>query len=328
MIEKDFVTEGLKRTRIDEYLESELERAGYGGMEIQITPLGTMVVVYAERPGMVIGRGGKTVRSITQSLKTSYGLENPQVEVKEVEIPELNPKIMAHKIAAMLQRGMHFRRVAYTALRRIMGAGAQGVEVTISGKIRGSRSAVAKFSDGYIKKCGEPATRFVRQGFATVQLKPGVLGINVRIMPPDVVLPDKVDILKIEVEKPVVEEDIVEVAAEPEKVETVESVVEDIVEEAAEEAADADILEEIVEEAEETSEEPEEVEAEPETTEEAPVEESEEPESEEPESEEPESEKTEETPVEKDTKPKKADEAEVQETPEPEETAEKADKSE
>jgi small subunit ribosomal protein S3 len=329
MIEKDFVTEGLKRTRIDEYLESELERAGYGGMEIQITPLGTMVVVYAERPGMVIGRGGKTVRSITQSLKTSYGLENPQVEVKEVEIPELNPKIMAHKIAAMLQRGMHFRRVAYTALRRIMGAGAQGVEVTISGKIRGSRSAVAKFSDGYIKKCGEPATRFVRQGFATVQLKPGVLGINVRIMPPDVVLPDKVDILKIEVEKPVVEEDIVEEASAPEKVETVESVVDDIVEE----AADADILEEIVEEAEEASEEPievveeaskepEDVEAEPETTEEAPVKESEEPEKEEAESE-----KTEEALVEKESKPKKAEEAEVQETPEPEETAEKADKS-
>jgi small subunit ribosomal protein S3 len=340
MIEKDFVTEGLKRTRIDEYLENELERAGYGGMEIQVTPLGTMVVVYAERPGMVIGRGGKTVRSITQSLKTSYGLENPQVEVKEVEIPELNPKIMAHKIAAMLQRGMHFRRVAYTALRRIMGAGAQGVEVTISGKIRGSRSAVAKFSDGYIKKCGEPATRFVRQGFATVQLKPGVLGINVRIMPPDVVLPDKVDILKIEIEKPVVEEDILEVASAPEKVETVESVVEDIVEEAVEETADVDILEEIIEEVEETSEEPEEVveeasekvveevseepedvETEPETTEETPVEESEEPENEEAESE-----KTEEAPVEKDSKPKKVDEAEVQETPEPEETAEKADK--
>lgn len=196
MIEKDFVTEGLKRTRIDEYLEKELERAGYGGMEIQVTPLGTMVVVYAERPGMVIGRGGKTVRNITHNLKNNYELENPQVEVKEVDVPELNPKIMAHKIAAMLQRGMHFRRVAYTALRRIMGAGAQGVEVTISGKIRGSRSACAKFVDGYIKKCGEPFTRFVREGFATVQLKPGVLGIYVRIMPPGTILPDKVDILK------------------------------------------------------------------------------------------------------------------------------------
>ena len=323
MIEKDFVTEGLKRTRIDEYLENELERAGYGGMEIQVTPLGTMVVVYAERPGMVIGRGGKTVRSITQNLKTGYGLENPQVEVKEVEIPELNPKIMAHKIAAMLQRGMHFRRVAYTALRRIMGAGAQGVEVTISGKIRGSRSACAKFSDGYIKKCGEPATRFVRQGFATVQLKPGVLGINVRIMPPDVVLPDKVDILKIEVEESVVE-DVVEVEATPDKVESVESVVEDIVEEAAEEAAEADILEEVVEEAEETSEEPEEVEAEAKTTEEESVEEK----SEEPKKEEAEPETTENTPVEEEESKPKADEAEVQEAPEPEETAEKADKSE
>ncbi len=337
MIEKDFVTEGLKRTRIDEYLENELERAGYGGMEIQVTPLGTMVVVYAERPGMVIGRGGKTVRSITQNLKTGYGLENPQVEVKEVDIPELNPKIMAHKIAAMLQRGMHFRRVAYTALRRIMGAGAQGVEVTISGKIRGSRSACAKFSDGYIKKCGEPSIRFVRHGFATVQLKPGVLGINVRIMPPDVVLPDKVDILQIEIEEPVVEE-TVEVEATPDKMETVESVVEEIVEEAAEEAAEVDIIEEIVEEAEEVSEEPEAIEEAPveeaseepeaETTEEAPVEEA----SEEPEEEEAEAETTEEAPVEEEseeeTKPEDADESEAQEAPKPEETAEKADKSE
>ena len=148
MIEKDFVTEGLRRTRIDEYLEKELERAGYGGMEIQVTPLGTMVVVYAERPGMVIGRGGKTVRAITQNLKTKFDLDNPQVEVKEVSVPELNARIMASKIANMLQRGMHFRRVAYSTIRKIMGAGAQGVEITISGKIRGSRSAVAKFTEG------------------------------------------------------------------------------------------------------------------------------------------------------------------------------------
>lgn len=306
MIEKDFVTEGLKRTRIDEYLENELERAGYGGMEIQVTPLGTMVVVYAERPGMVIGRGGKTVRSITQNLKTGYGLENPQVEVKEVDVPELNPKIMAHKIAAMLQRGMHFRRVAYTALRRIMGAGAQGVEVTISGKIRGSRSACAKFSDGYIKKCGEPSIRFVRHGFATVQLKPGVLGINVRIMPPDVVLPDKVDILQIEVEETVTEN--VEVEAAPEKPETVESVVDEIVEEAQEEATD--IIEEIVEDVEEA------VEEITEAIEEATEESEEKPEEEE-------------APAKEDSKDEEpSDESAAEEAQETEENADKADKSE
>ncbi|WP_407375453.1 30S ribosomal protein S3 [Methanobrevibacter sp.] len=241
MIEKDFVQEGLRRTRIDEYLEKELERAGYGGMEVQITPLGTMVIVYAERPGMVIGRGGKNVRTITNVLKNEFGLDNPQIEVKEVEVPELNPKIMAYKISNMLQRGMHFRRVAYSTIRRIMGAGAQGVEVTISGKIRGSRSAVAKFVEGYIKKCGEPSIRFVEEGFATAELKPGVLGIYVRIMPPDTVLPDSVEILP---PKVTIEQDGEIVEEEEIDVETEEIIEEEIIEE----VEDLDELEEVVEE--------------------------------------------------------------------------------
>ena len=205
MIEKDFVQEGLRRTRIDEYLEKELERAGYGGMEVQITPLGTMVIVYAERPGMVIGRGGKNVRTITNTLKTEFGLDNPQIEVKEVEVPELNPKIMAYKISNMLQRGMHFRRV-----------------------------------EGYIKKCGEPSIRLVEEGFATAELKPGVLGIYVRIMPPETVLPDSVEILP---PKVIIEEDG-EVIEEEIDVETEEIIEEEIIEE----VEDLEELEEVVEE--------------------------------------------------------------------------------
>ena len=314
MIEKDFVTEGLKRTRIDEYLENELERAGYGGMEIQITPLGTMVVVYAERPGMVIGRGGKTVRNITQNLKNNYGLENPQVEVKEVDVPELNPKIMAHKIAAMLQRGMHFRRVAYTALRRIMGAGAQGVEVTISGKIRGARSATAKFNDGYLKKCGEPSTRFVKEGFATVQLKPGVLGIYVRIMPPGMVLPDKVDILKVAVEE---EADTLVETVETEEVKEAEA------EEAEPSAISEEIEEETSEEAAEEIEEPSE-----EETQEEPEETSEE--TEEPVEEETSEESEETTEEDKETQeePEKSEETAEEAEEEPEETQEEPEKPE
>lgn len=152
MIEKEFIAESLKRAEIDEFLEKELERAGYGGMDIQLTPLGTMITIYAERPGLVIGRGGRTVRRLTNILRKRFGLDNPQIEVKEVEVPELNPKIMAHRIASMLERGMHFRRVAYGTLRRIMAAGAQGAEITISGKIRGARATSVKFTEGHIKK--------------------------------------------------------------------------------------------------------------------------------------------------------------------------------
>jgi small subunit ribosomal protein S3 len=145
---------------------------------------------------------------------------------------------------------MHFRRVAYSTIRRIMGAGAQGVEVTISGKIRGSRSAVAKFTEGYIKKCGEPATRFVEEGFATAPLKPGVLGIVVRIMPPEAVLPDKVDILA----------PIAEPAEEIVEEEVAEEVVEEEAEEIVEAEEDLESLEEI-EEIEEVEEDLEELEA-------------------------------------------------------------------
>ena len=243
MIEKDFVKEGLRRTRIDEYLESKLERAGYGGMDIQVTPVGTMVIVYAEKPGMVIGRGGKTVRSITKTLQNNFDLENPQVEVKEVKVPELNPRIMAHKCVSMLQRGMQFRRVAYANIRRIMNAGAQGVEITISGKIRGSRSACAKFHDGYIKKCGEPSTKHVKEGFATVTLKPGVLGIYVRIMPPEVILPDNVEISEPEAVDVLAEE--APVADEVQETGIQEEITgEDILEELSEEAEIEEITEE------------------------------------------------------------------------------------
>ena len=208
-------------------------------MDVQITPLGTMVVVYAERPGMVIGRGGKNVRTITNTLKTQFGLDNPQIDVKEVDVPELNPKIMAYKISNMLQRGMQFRRVAYSTIRRIMGAGAQGVEITISGKIRGSRSAVAKFVEGYIKKCGEPSIRLVEEGFATAELKPGVLGIYVRIMPPETVLPDSVEILP---PKMIIKKDD-EVIEEEFDVDNEEIIEEEIIEE----IEDLDELEEVVE---------------------------------------------------------------------------------
>jgi small subunit ribosomal protein S3 len=243
MIEKDFVKEGLKRTRIDEYLETKLERAGYGGMDIQVAPAGTTVLVYAEKPGMVIGRGGKTVRSITKTLKNDFDLENPQVEVKEVEVAELNPRIMANKISSMLERGMHFRRVAYSIIRRIMGAGAQGVEVTISGKIRGSRSACAKFNEGYIKKCGEPSTKHVKEGFSTAQLKPGVLGVYVRIMPPEVILPDYIEIAE-PVESDVKKAD--NAAEEAQESEIVEEITgEDILDEISEEVETEEITEEV-----------------------------------------------------------------------------------
>lgn len=191
-VERKFVSDNIRKTRVKEFLKKELEKAGCGEIDVQRTPLGTRVILKAQRPGLVIGRKGASIRKLTNILKTEHDLDNPQIEVDELEVPELNAQVMAESIASALERGVHFRRAAYTTLRRIMEAGARGAEIQISGKLTGERSKTVKFLDGYLKHCGEPALRFVRKGFAKASPKPGILGVKVKIMPPGVTLPDEI----------------------------------------------------------------------------------------------------------------------------------------
>ncbi|MBS7635604.1 30S ribosomal protein S3 [Candidatus Bathyarchaeota archaeon] len=193
---KHIVDENIKRAEIDEFLWKEFERAGYGGVDITKTPLGTNVVVYAMRPGLIIGRGGETIKNLAKVLEEKFSLPNPQISVAEIEIPELNPYVMASRVAAALRRGVHFRRAAFWALNQIMGAGALGVEIIISGKLRTERARAEKFRDGYIPKSGDPAMKYVRKAVAHVQLKPGIFGVQVLIVSSDARFPDEVKILE------------------------------------------------------------------------------------------------------------------------------------
>ncbi len=220
---KHFVSESTKKTGVDEFLSREFERAGYGGVDITKTPLGTNIVIYSTRPGIIIGRGGETIRSLARTLEESFQLPNPQISVAEIEIPELNAGVMASRITAALKRGVHFRRAGFWALQQIMEAGALGAEIIVGGKMRTERARREKFRDGYVPKSGDPSVRHVRRAVAHVQLKPGIFGVKVSIMPPDAELPDHIRILEVETPSP---ETIVE-ATEPEKPQAEEPEVEE-----------------------------------------------------------------------------------------------------
>jgi small subunit ribosomal protein S3 len=193
---KHFVTESLKKTEIDEFLEKKLEKAGYGGVTISKTPLGTHMVIYAMRPGLVIGRGGDTIKELASILEEKFKVSNPQISVSEIEIPELNAYVVASRVAAALQRGIHFRRAGFWALNQVMDAGALGAEIVISGKLRTERARFEKFRAGYLARCGEPSLKYMRKAEVHVQLKPGIFGVRVKIMPPDAVFPDKIQIIE------------------------------------------------------------------------------------------------------------------------------------
>jgi small subunit ribosomal protein S3 len=156
--------------------------------------MGTRVTLITERPGLVIGRRGEAIKSLTRAIEEDFNFNNPQIEVQEVENPNLNAQIMSEKLANALERGWHFRRAGHSTVRRIMESGARGCQVIISGKLTGQRHRTEKFKDGHIKYCGQAKLDWMAQGFATAKMKPGVIGITVQIMHPNAKLPDEIEI--------------------------------------------------------------------------------------------------------------------------------------
>ncbi|MHA3962664.1 MAG: 30S ribosomal protein S3 [Candidatus Thorarchaeota archaeon SMTZ1-45] len=238
---KYFIEQNSRRLAIDEFLSNELNAAGYGGVEIRKMPMKSEVVIHASRPGVVIGRRGAKIRELTYILENEFGIENVQLEVSEIENPWLDAAVMASRLARQLERGVRFRRMAYWILRRVMRAGALGCEIIVKGKLSSRRARYQKFKQGNIAKTGEPADAFVDHANDMAVLKPGVIGITVRIMKPESKVPG---VIHIKPPKPKKKEEI-ELLKKPEEEELVEQV--EVVEEALEGITDIDELRELEE---------------------------------------------------------------------------------
>jgi small subunit ribosomal protein S3 len=193
-LERKFIQEGVRRVLLKDYLIKESQRAGFGGLDISRTPMGTRVTLICERPGIIIGRRGELIKQLTQTLADRFQVDNPQIEVQEERQPNLNAQLMAEKLAATLERGWHFRRAGHSTVRRIMESGARGCQVVLSGKLTGERHRTERFKAGMIKYCGEASLFQMDRGFAQAKLKPGVIGVSVWIMHPDARMPDEIRI--------------------------------------------------------------------------------------------------------------------------------------
>lgn len=204
MIEREFIRQKAKYLKIKEYVEKSISKnAGAGKILIEKTPMGEKILIRAVRPGLIIGRGGKSIANLTEVLKTKFKLENPQIEVQEVINPSLNAAIVAKKIAADLERfgPSRFKAIGYRALQNILNSGAIGAEIRISGRgIPGQKARSWRFFGGYMKKCGDVAISGVDSAQSRADLRSGTVGIKVSIMPLDIELPDKVTLKEIPTE--------------------------------------------------------------------------------------------------------------------------------
>lgn len=191
-VERKFIEDSIARFNIAKFLAEELDRAGFSKVEIQRTPMVTRIAVDVTKPGKVIGKKGKSIRDLTETIHTKFGVENPHISITEVTNADLEPRLMAKSVVRQIEMGKNLRRILHFSLKRIIDAGALGAEIVASGKIvaKGGRAKTMRVVAGYIPKAGEP-TRLVREAHVTAYPKSGAIGVLVRIVPPGTVFPDK-----------------------------------------------------------------------------------------------------------------------------------------
>ena len=187
---KNVIKDNYNMMLLKDYLRSKIKDAGFSNVEVSKTPTGTRVVLHVTRPGIVIGRKGTGIKGLTEKLETEYGLKNPQIAVEEITKPELSPEVMCNRMASHLERGTAFRRATMWTIQQIMEGGAMGVEITISGKLRGDGSAFEKHRQGILPRAGHHADLIVSEDIAHVETAMGLIGVRIRIAKKEKLIPE------------------------------------------------------------------------------------------------------------------------------------------
>jgi len=187
---KNVIKDNYNMMLLKDYLREKIKDAGFENVEVSKTPTGTRVVLHVTRPGIVIGRKGTGIKELTEKLETDFGLKNPQIAVEEITKPELSPEVMCNRMASHLERGTAFRRATMWTIQQIMEGGAMGTEITISGKLRGDRSAFEKHSQGILPRAGHHADVIVSEDIAHVETPMGLIGVRIRIAKKERLIPE------------------------------------------------------------------------------------------------------------------------------------------
>ncbi len=187
---RNVIKDNYNAMLINDFLREKIKDAGFSQVEISKTPTGTRVVLHVTRPGIVIGRKGTGIKDLTEILEKQFNLKNPQIAVEEIQKPELSPNVMCNRMASHLERGTAFRRATMWTMQQIMDNGAMGTQITISGKLRGDRSAFEKHSAGVLPRAGHHADVVVSEDIVHVETPMGLIGIRIRIARKEKLIPE------------------------------------------------------------------------------------------------------------------------------------------
>ncbi len=133
---------------IRKYILKEFREAGIDKVEVSRDSGKITIDIYTGKPGIIIGRGGNGVEELKRKIHRKFlcnpmkiKLEDININIKEVENPNLSAQINVQGMALEIEKRVPFRKVMKQAISRVERAGALGVKVVISGRLNGAEIA-------------------------------------------------------------------------------------------------------------------------------------------------------------------------------------------
>jgi len=132
----------LEDVKIRKFLMKKLELAGIVRVQIERSINRVKITLFVSRPGVVIGRGGSGLELLKKELVKLVSIPEPEknleLDVAEIKNPELSARLVGIRTAEQLEKRMPHRRVVNKTIERVMGAGAAGIKIVLSGRIGGA----------------------------------------------------------------------------------------------------------------------------------------------------------------------------------------------
>lgn len=124
--------------RIRDLIQDRYRRAAVAEINIERSKEDRVsIVIRSARPGIIIGRGGSEIEILQRSLEDLTG-RNVKVSIQEIDRPDLEARLVAQDVALQVENRTAPARAMKEAIRRVMGAGAEGVKIKVSGRLGGT----------------------------------------------------------------------------------------------------------------------------------------------------------------------------------------------
>ncbi|HAW52902.1 MAG TPA: 30S ribosomal protein S3 [Flavobacteriales bacterium] len=147
---RKYASKLVEDDKIRKYVNARLPKGNISRIIIERTLKLVTVTINTSRPGIIIGKGGQEVDKLKEELKKITG-KDVQINIFEIKRPELDAKLVADSVARQIEGRISFRRATKMSVSSSMRMGAEGIKITVSGRLGGAEMArTESYKDGRI----------------------------------------------------------------------------------------------------------------------------------------------------------------------------------